>query len=59
MNIDEVKTQKFIVKFFPEIMIKGSKAKRQMVDQLFGNLQKLMSRFSSEIKLKKFFDKIA
>jgi thiamine biosynthesis protein ThiI len=58
MNIDEVKTQKFIVKFFPEIMIKGSKAKRQMVDQLFGNLQKLMNRFSSEIKLKKFFDKI-
>lgn len=36
----EVKTQKFIVKFFPEIMIKGTKAKRQMIDQLLGNLKK-------------------
>lgn len=58
MNIDEIKTQKFIVKFFPEIMIKGSKAKRQMVAQLFGNLQKLMTKISTDIKLKKFFDKI-
>ena len=34
MDINNSNTQKFIVKFFPEIMIKGSKAKRQMVDQL-------------------------
>ncbi|XPV70394.1 MAG: tRNA uracil 4-sulfurtransferase ThiI [Halarcobacter sp.] len=58
MKMTEVKTQKFIVKFFPEIMIKGSKAKRQMVDQLFGNLQKLTRKISPDMKLKKFFDKI-
>jgi len=58
MSKNEVKTQKFIVKFFPEIMIKGSSAKRQMVGQLYGNLQKLLSRISEDIKTKKFFDKI-
>ena len=54
----EVKTQKFIIKFFPEIMIKGLSAKRQMINQLVGNLQKILGRISPEIKLKKFFDKI-
>ena len=58
MSTVEVKTQKFIVKFFPEIMIKGSSAKRQMVGQLYGNIQKLLSRISKDIKTKKFFDKI-
>ncbi|MFA7083876.1 MAG: tRNA uracil 4-sulfurtransferase ThiI [Arcobacteraceae bacterium] len=51
-------TQKFIVKFFPEIMIKGASAKRQMIDQLHGNLKKLLTRISAEITTKKFFDKI-
>ncbi|WP_320033841.1 tRNA uracil 4-sulfurtransferase ThiI [Halarcobacter sp.] len=54
----EVKTQKFIVKYFPEIMIKGTKAKRQMIDQLFGNLKKILGRISEEIEYKKLFDKI-
>ena len=58
MSTVEVKTQKFIIKFFPEIMIKGSTAKRQMVNQLHGNLQKLLGRISADIKLKKFYDKI-
>ena len=58
MSSNEVKTQKFIVKFFPEIMIKGKSAKRQMVDQLFGNLEKILKRIDENIKLKKFFDKI-
>ena len=58
MDINNSDTQKFIVKFFPEIMIKGTKAKRQMVDQLFGNLQKIMARISEDITLRKFFDKI-
>ena len=53
-----VKTQKFILKLFPEIMVKGSSAKRQMVGQLYNNLVKLLERFSSEIKVKKFSDKI-
>ena len=58
MSTVEVKTQKFIIKFFPEIMIKGSTAKRQMVNQLHGNLLKLLARISADIKLKKFYDKI-
>ena len=52
------KTQKFILKLFPEIMVKGSSAKRQMVGQLYNNLIKLLECFSSEIKIKKFSDKI-
>ncbi len=55
MNNTEINTQKFIVKFFPEIMIKGSKAKRQMVDQLFGNLQKILGKIDESVKLKKSF----
>lgn len=58
MDISQIKTQKFIVKFFPEIMIKGASAKRQMIDQLNGNLKKLLERISPEIKTRKFFDKI-
>jgi len=58
MDISPIKTQKFIVKFFPEIMIKGASAKRQMIAQLNGNLQKLLGRISQEITIKKFFDKI-
>lgn len=55
---NEVKTQKFIVKFFPEIMIKGTKAKRQMIDQLFANIKKILGRVSEDIGYKKLFDKI-
>jgi thiamine biosynthesis protein ThiI len=58
MDISPIKTQKFIVKFFPEIMIKGASAKRQMIAQLNGNLQKLLGRISQEITIKRFFDKI-
>jgi len=54
----EVQTQKFIVKFFPEIMIKGSAAKRQMINQLYNNIYKILKNISQEIQLKKFFDKI-
>jgi len=53
-----VKTQKFILKLFPEIMVKGSSAKRQMVGQLYNNLIKLLSVYSDEIKVKKFSDKL-
>ncbi len=58
METSQVKTQKFILKFFPEIMIKGSSAKRQMVGQLYNNLLNLLERISSDIKVKKFSDKI-
>ena len=58
METSQAKTQKFILKFFPEIMVKGSSAKRQMVGQLYNNLLKLLERISSDIKIKKFSDKI-
>ena len=58
MDNSQIKTQKFIVKFFPEIMIKGSSAKRQMVGQLYANLQTLLHRISEDINVRKFSDKI-
>jgi len=58
MSQAEIKTQKFIVKFFPEIMIKGNRAKKQMINQLFANLQKLMEKIDKKVKLKKLFDRI-
>jgi len=51
-------TQKFILKLFPEIMVKGSSAKRQMVGQLYNNLLKMLGRFSEDINVRKFSDKI-
>jgi len=51
-------TQKFIIKLFPEIMVKGSTAKKQMVAQLYNNLLKLLEEIDSEIKIKKFSDKL-
>ena len=58
MDISQVKTQKFIVKFFPEIMIKGSAAKRQMVGQLYSNIQTLLKKISEDINVRKFSDKL-
>jgi len=52
------KTQKFILKLFPEIMVKGSSAKRQMVGQLYNNLVKMLGHFSDDINIRKFSDKI-
>jgi len=54
----EITTQKFILKLFPEIMVKGSSAKRQMVGQLYNNLLKMLGHFSEEINVRKFSDKI-
>lgn len=58
MQQTQAQTQKFILKFFPEIMIKGAKAKRQMIAQLYGNVQKLLKQIDENISTKKFFDKI-
>jgi len=51
-------TQKFILKLFPEIMIKGSSAKRQMVGQLYTNLLTIFHRIDTDIVIKKFSDKL-
>jgi len=53
-----ITTQKFILKLFPEIMVKGSSAKRQMVGQLYNNLLKLMEEIHSDIAVRKFSDKV-
>lgn len=58
MEISSVNTQKFIIKLFSEIMVKGTSAKRQIVARLHGNLQILLTRISPDIRIKKFFDKI-
>jgi thiamine biosynthesis protein ThiI len=39
-------------------MIKGSTAKRQMIAQVYNNLNYMLSKISSDIKIKKFFDKV-
>jgi thiamine biosynthesis protein ThiI len=54
----ETTTQKFILKLFPEIMVKGSSAKRQMVGQLYNNIVKMLGRISKDIHVRKFSDKI-
>jgi tRNA uracil 4-sulfurtransferase len=51
-------TQKFILKLFPEIMIKGSSAKRQMVGQLYNNLVSILEKIDTKITVKKYSDKI-
>ncbi len=53
-----VTTQKFILKLFPEIMVKGSSAKKQMIGQLYNNLIKLLGEIDSEINVRKFSDKL-
>jgi len=58
MQTTQITTQKFIIKFFPEIMVKGPAAKKQMVNQLFNNLNKLLQQISKDIVSKKFLDKI-
>lgn len=50
--------QKFILKFFPEIMIKGSTAKRQMVGQLYSNLMSILHAIDPDTQIKKHSDKI-
>ncbi|WP_346391921.1 tRNA uracil 4-sulfurtransferase ThiI [Sulfurimonas sp. NWX79] len=50
--------QKFILKLFPEIMIKGSSAKRQMTGQLYNNLLTILERVNKDIKVVKYSDKI-
>ena len=54
MHDEQITTQKFIIKFFPEIMVKGPSAKKQMVGQLYNNLLKLLHKISSEINVRKF-----
>ncbi len=58
METSHITTQKFILKFFSEIMVKGSSAKKQMFGQLYNNLNKLLHRIDQEINIRKLNDKI-
>ncbi len=58
MSQETLNKQKFILKLFPEIMIKGSSAKRQMVGQLYSNLVSILERISKDIFVRKYSDKI-
>ncbi len=49
---------RFIVKLFPEIMIKGTSVKKKMISQLGDNLRTLLRRIDREIVVKRFWDKI-
>ena len=58
MNEPQIKTQKFRIQYFTEIMIKGTTAKRQMISQVYNNLVNILSKISKDIKVRKFFDKV-
>ncbi|WP_130537836.1 tRNA uracil 4-sulfurtransferase ThiI [Thiomicrorhabdus indica] len=49
---------KFIIKLFPEIMIKGGKEKKRMMLMLSDNLIRLLKRIDESIEIKRFHDKI-
>ncbi|GAB6034076.1 tRNA uracil 4-sulfurtransferase ThiI [Galenea microaerophila] len=49
---------KFVVKLFPEIMVKGNAVKKKMVAQLHHNLRTLLNRVDEQIEVKRFWDKI-
>ncbi len=49
---------RFIVKLFPEIMIKGAPVKKKMISQVNDNLRTLLHRIDKQIVVKRFWDKI-
>ncbi len=49
---------RFIIKLFPEIMIKGAPVKKKMISQLNDNLRTLLHRIDDQIVVKRFWDKI-
>ncbi len=49
---------RFIVKLFPEIMVKGDSVKKKMITMLHNNLMTLLKRVDETIEVRKFRDKI-
>lgn len=49
---------KFIIKFFPEIMVKGAPLKKRMTQLLAENLKRLLGRIDESIEVKRFHDKL-
>ncbi len=48
----------FIVKLFPEIIIKSSPVRKRMIRQLSNNLNKLLEPISDEVRVVRFWDKL-
>ena len=53
-----MRKQKFLLKLFGEIMVKGAAAKRDMINTLYQNLHTLLQTLDEKIEIKKFSDKI-
>ena len=49
---------KFIIKLFPEIMIKGGPEKKRMMSLLSENLRRLLHRIDPSIEVRRFPDKL-
>jgi len=49
---------KFMVKIFPEVMVKGDAVKKKMIRQLYFNLKTLFERTAVDVELKRFWDKL-
>lgn len=49
---------KYILKLFPEIMVKGDSVKKKMVTQLNENLIRILKRVDERVETRKFWDKI-
>ena len=49
---------KFIIKLFPEIMVKGASVKKKMISQLHDNLRTQLLRINQEMQIKRYWDKI-
>lgn len=51
-------TQKFILKFFTEIMVKGPNARKQITEHLYNNVICILRKISNDVTFRKFYDKI-
>lgn len=49
---------KFIIKIFPEVMVKGDAVKKKMIRQVFFNLKIRLERSALEVTFKRFWDKL-
>ncbi len=49
---------KFIIKIFPEVMVKGDSVKKKMIRQLYFNLKTLFERNTQGVEIKRFWDKL-
>jgi len=58
MQTSQRTTQKFLIKFFPEIMVKGNSARKLITGHLYSNIMHMLTIISKDMQFKKFSDKI-